>query len=1136
MKRAPRFVTRALVVLALGATGCGPVGSDASDHEPTATSQAALTTPFSPSSLPDIRYHLTARPWVALNTPKDSYLDRIEPVVRYEATLQNGNGAIVDPVVNQEWQYATPYFANALGVLMSAGRAQDLLQKGINALNNSTSQMATGNSAIPQQHGNFFIAPMADSMTLYAPFVAASQITTWKNRMMLPIASLTQNFTHNWVSYAMKGQWYRFQQGLVSSQDAFGYIEDRWINTQRSRFTGNVWNLYHDTSSDPETFAYDAAARANLWEMLVHGYNGASAAEMTTFIKRGTQSGLLLQDATGQAPEGGRSGLHSWNDVYSGLGFEMMAERAHADGNDRLAGQYRRQAMLALRSVERWHSAVGYYNVTKNHFDPALRVRYADYSQLTNYNGNVIYHMAESWRARQSSIAEQPAPVEIGGYAWEPDSNFAVAMANAGGMQLEASMRGTTALEFGQYWTTLGITRFSRVNWDSRLGPSDGVRDKSSALGVSYAPTFLEAGNWTRMASVPSRYQGTLTITFTHPLLVRARIDYAPVSGQTGPTFRDDLIITPDGVLSTITSSAAAGNFGVTWPVLTNDGAALTNTFTPFIASVSFPGGGDQQNFIAIQTSAPTMVTNSATLRSSYGDLRPVRVVPGGTTAKTLIYPRSPWDPSAEGVRTSFTQSGSDFSTILGKVTGSLYVGRTSAGGVGAGIDLNGDGTNDVTFGASCGFILQLANGRVTAVETDANVSAVVQGTSINLLAFTPAQIVTPQVTSFEAEAGTLAGGAVAQTCAGCSRGQRVGLLGNQGTNIGTVSFNNVSVPSAGSYVLTLYYLNQDVAQRLGILTVNGVAGAPVAFASTANLETPAPIDVTVNLNAGNNTIAFGNGTAKAPSLDRVVLTSFASVTPDFALTAGPSSQTVTAGATASYTVTVAALNGFGDTVNLTIAGLPAGATPTFTPASIAGGLGTSNLSVSTSSSTPPGSYLLTIRGTDAVNSSLQHSAQVTLIVASTCITATPSNGWQNTPFANQTGTFTAQYDATPSASPTDSVVAFSNGAQTAYAGFATLVRFNPSGNIDARNGGAFAAASVIPYAAGQTYHFRVVVNVASHTYSSFVTPPAGTELTIGSNFAFRSEQATVPSLNNRGIDVNTTATGTTTVCNFGIQ
>src|SRR5260370_37394778 len=116
----------------------------------------------------------------------------------------------------------------------------------------------------------------------------------------------------------------------------------------------------------------------------------------------------------------------------------MIAERAHPDGNDRLAGQYRHAAMLALSSVERWHSNLGYYFVTKNHFDPALRVRYADYSQLTNYNGNVIYHMSESWRARQSAIAEQPAPVEIGGYPGGPPSNLAGAMANGGGMEIRA--------------------------------------------------------------------------------------------------------------------------------------------------------------------------------------------------------------------------------------------------------------------------------------------------------------------------------------------------------------------------------------------------------------------------------------------------------------------------------------------------------------------------------------------------------------------------------------------------------------------------------------------------------------------------------------------------------------------------
>jgi hypothetical protein len=64
-----------------------------------------------------------------------------------------------------------------------------------------------------------------------------------------------------------------------------------------------------------------------------------------------------------------------------------------------------------------------------------------------------------------------------------------------------------------------------------------------------------------------------------------------------------------------------------------------------------------------------------------------------------------------------------------------------------------------------------------------------------------------------------------------------------------------------------------------------------------------------------------------------------------------------------------------------------------------------------------------------------------------------------------------------------------------------------------------------------------LVVNVPVHTYSVFVTPPGGSELTIGSNFHFRTEQNTVTSLNNYGVFVGTTAAADTlTVCNFNIQ
>src|SRR5690242_19693615 len=58
------------------------------------------------------------------------------------------------------------------------------------------------------------------------------------------------------------------------------------------------------------------------------------------------------------------------------------------------------------------------------------------------------------------------------------------------------------------------------------------------------------------------------------------------------------------------------------------------------------------------------------------------------------------------------------------------------------------------------------------------------------------------------------------------------------------------------------------------------------------------------------------------------------SAAPDFSLSAAPGQQSATAGNAVSYTVTVAALNGFNGTVSLSVAGLPAGATAKFSSSS----------------------------------------------------------------------------------------------------------------------------------------------------------------------------------------------------------
>ena len=112
--------------------------------------------------------------------------------------------------------------------------------------------------------------------------------------------------------------------------------------------------------------------------------------------------------------------------------------------------------------------------------------------------------------------------------------------------------------------------------------------------------------------------------------------------------------------------------------------------------------------------------------------------------------------------------------------------------------------------------------------------------------------------------------------------------------------------------------------------------------------------------------------------------------TPDFALSASPSAQTVVGGGSASYTVTVAALNGFTAPVSLSAAGLPARASASFAPPTVTGS-GTSTLTIATTAESA-GSFTVTITGT---NGSISHSTTVTLTVnppADFSVSATPSS------------------------------------------------------------------------------------------------------------------------------------------------
>ncbi len=102
--------------------------------------------------------------------------------------------------------------------------------------------------------------------------------------------------------------------------------------------------------------------------------------------------------------------------------------------------------------------------------------------------------------------------------------------------------------------------------------------------------------------------------------------------------------------------------------------------------------------------------------------------------------------------------------------------------------------------------------------------------------------------------------------------------------------------------------------------------------------------------------------------------------TPDFSLSTAPSSVTVTAGSPASYTENITATGGFTGSVSLSISGLPAGASGTFNPNPATGA--SSALTVTTSSTTPAGSYVFTVTGT-STSPALTHTSTATLVVQS---------------------------------------------------------------------------------------------------------------------------------------------------------
>lgn len=128
---------------------------------------------------------------------------------------------------------------------------------------------------------------------------------------------------------------------------------------------------------------------------------------------------------------------------------------------------------------------------------------------------------------------------------------------------------------------------------------------------------------------------------------------------------------------------------------------------------------------------------------------------------------------------------------------------------------------------------------------------------------------------------------------------------------------------------------------------------------------------------------------------------------PNFTLTASPSTINLTPGGSGETTITVTPTNGFTGTVNLTVTaiGAPAGVTATLSQSSIAGA-GSATLDIATTSATPAGSLLVTVSGS---SEGISQTAYIQLALPDFGLTLAPA-----TLYLNQNDLTTATVTTSP--------------------------------------------------------------------------------------------------------------------------
>jgi len=276
----------------------------------------------------------------------------------------------------------------------------------------------------------------------------------------------------------------------------------------------------------------------------------------------------------------------------------------------------------------------------------------------------------------------------------------------------------------------------------------------------------------------------------------------------------------------------------------------------------------------------------------------------------------------------------------------------------------------------------------------------------------------------------------------------------------------SVTQGSSGSSTITVNPTNGFTGSVS--LSASGLPAGVTASFNPASTTGTSSLTLTAAAGAttGTATVTITGTSGSLTHTTTVSLTVNAAATPDFSLSASPTSVSVTQGGNGTSTISVTPVNGFNGSVSLSASGLPSGVTASFNPGSTTTN---STVTFTASSTATTGTSTVTITGTSGA---LTHNTTISLTVnavatpnfslsaspasvtinrgasGTSTITVTPVNGFNGSVSLSASGLPSGVTASFNPASTTSTSTLTLTASSTATTGAATVTVTGTSGSL----------------------------------------------------------------------------------------